>query len=239
MGRAAIVRSFHCINTQLQPVATMIHPLVTLWRHHARVTFYGGTPGSASAVPSGPSFVPVPGLVGRRLQWASREDATRWLRFWMGQSGAMAELSWLMRHGAQPLAGPRRSAEDALDALAARLMSGDLIAMEESLRLMTPSRLSPAPGTSTAAALSTLPPLSAAVPAVPNPAALLPQLEDVQIEGAQVRPEIEEGLAQVNQSVAQLSQAGASLQPAPSTVADISSTMQASASKAASDLGSL
>lgn len=217
----------------------MIHPLVTLWRHHARVTFYEGAPASrvAGAALAGVTLSEA-STAGRRLSWANRDDAAAWLRFWLGQAGAMAELLWMVRRGATPIAGPRRGAEDALGALAARLVSGEIMVMEEAVRLMTPARLSPAPSASVSAALSALPPL-AGVPAVPTPQALLPALEEVQIEGAQVRPELEDGLAQVSLSVGQLGQAGASLQPAPSKVSDIGAAMQAAASKASDDLGAL
>ena len=217
----------------------MIHPLVTLWRHHAQVTFYEGV--HTAGAPGGPPGGVMPAAqspAGRRLTWSSRDDAAAWLRFWLGQAGAMAELLWMVRRGSVPIAGPRRGADDALGALAARLVSGEIIVMEEAVRLMTPARLSPAPSASAAASLSALPAL-ASVPSVPNPQALLPALEEVQIEGAQVRPELEDGLAQVGLSVGQLGQASASLKPAPSKVSDITAAMQAAAAQASDDLGAL
>lgn len=177
-------------------------------------------------------------MAGRRLAWASRDDATGWLRFWLGQHAAMNELFWLLRRGTTPVAGPRRSAEDALVSLASRLVSGDLVVMEESVRLMTPARLSPAPATSSAAALSSLPPLASA-PVIASPASLLPAVMEAQIEGALVRPEIEAGLAQLAVSVDPLDQAGTSLKPAPSKVADIAAAMQSASSQATGDLEAL
>ncbi len=216
----------------------MIHPLVTLWRHHTRVTFYEA--GAAARSPWGDRSEggAAASMLGRRRTWASRDEIVGYLRFWLGEPAALTELMWMLRREQGAVAGPRRDPVDILQALAARIAGGELVVMEETARGATPARLTLPPSSSAAATLAAMPALSS-VPAVPNPAFLLPALETVQIEGAQVRPELEQGLEQVSLSLGQIDQAQVSLEPAPTKVADISKAMGSATDQASGKLGEL
>ena len=85
------------------------------------------------------------------------------------------------------------------------------------------------------AALAALPALSS-LPQTPAPENLLPALEEIRIEGAEVLPELDQAMAQVEASIASVDTAGASLEPAPSKVADIQSAMGTAAAASAQDL---
>lgn len=218
----------------------MLHPLVTLWRHTCRVTFYesGGLldkalfPGSAD-----PGRNPV---AGYRRRFRAVDEAQTYLRFWMGDPSARAELNWLLSRSGPSSANQRGAMNDWLQVLAGRLYAGAVVVMEESSRLAVPGRLVVASSSTevAAAALSSMPPL-AAVPAVPVVPPLLPALEEVQVEGAEVLPEIEQSLAQVDATLGTVGSASASLEPAPSKVGDINVAMNDAASKIQQQLGDL
>ncbi|MYM99106.1 hypothetical protein GTP90_35205, partial [Rugamonas sp. FT81W] len=91
---------------------------------------------------------------------------------------------------------------------------------------------------SAAAAPASLPALSEApaIPVVPN---LLPVLEDIRIEGAEVLPELNQALAQVDATIATVGSASLSLEPAPSKVAAIKTALTDATSRTTSTLGTL
>jgi hypothetical protein len=75
------------------------------------------------------------------------------------------------------------------------------------------------------------PEVPAVVPPVVPPAEVLPLLEKVQIEGAEVLPEVLQTLEQIDVSLGSLDLASVSLEPTPSAVPSISDAMtEASAS---------
>jgi len=80
--------------------------------------------------------------------------------------------------------------------------------------------------------------LAAAVQ-VPAPPLLLPLLEEVQIEGAEVLPEIMQTLEQIDLTMAGIDLATVSLEPAPSGVPAIGSAMQQASSSVTASLGAM
>lgn len=131
--------------------------------------------------------------------------------------------------------------DDWLEIVARRLDAGQAVAMDHVRRYARPGRLAPAPSASAAVAaadLSALPPL-VAVPTVPPVSDLLPELEDLQIEGAKVLPEVEETLAEVKASIGQVDLAALSVEPAPSKVGQIKQSMEAVSSKVKKQLDEL
>ncbi len=80
--------------------------------------------------------------------------------------------------------------------------------------------------------------LAAAVP-VPEAPPLLPLLEEVQIEGAEVLPEIMQTLEQIDLMMASIDLATVSLEPAPSGVPAIGSAMQQASSSVTASLGAM
>jgi hypothetical protein len=77
-----------------------------------------------------------------------------------------------------------------------------------------------------------------AVPALPV-VPLLPALEEVQMEGAEVLPEIEESLDNINSSLGSVDTASVSMTPAPSKVPEIQTSMTSASSNITSTLNAL
>lgn len=206
----------------------MLHPLVSLWRHSCRVTFYensllhGGLQDTGS---SSSGFGP-----GVRRRFRNQDDALTYLRYWAGDPGAQADLRWMSQRLDAPQVGKRQGPTPWLEPLAALLAGGGLLVVEESASRARPGRLVAPPSAASATALDALPSLSSLpqVPVVPN---LLPALEDIQVEGAEVLPELDEAMARIAQTLDSVDTAGASLEPAPSRVADIQAAMDKAAAQ--------
>ncbi|MGE4241096.1 hypothetical protein [Ramlibacter sp.] len=209
----------------------MLHPLVSLWRPTCRVTFYDRGIGAAFGGGDWMDEALPPLSVKRSFR--TSDEAVGYLRYWIADPSASAELRWLLKKSSPaPLAGA--TAERWMHSLASLIQQGVVMVVEESARKARPARLSPAPAAgaaAAAAALSALPPL-ASVPAVVVAAPLLPLVEDVRIEGAEVLPEIEQSLAQVQATIDQIDAAAANVEPAPNKVPDITTAMQAAVAKA-------
>lgn len=218
----------------------MRHPLLTLWRHHLRVLVFeaDGLPpelgGSASA------SYPLSGLSGlQRRHFGHPDQALHWLQFWRGDAATLAELRWLaQRQGSSAGSLPAQRADDILARLASLLWRGALVVAESSFGQLPAGRLTLAPTSSGASALAALPALSA-MPAVPVLPPLLPALEDLQVEGAGVLPEVEDSIAQMKTGIGQIESASTSLTPAPDKVPEIQSTLQARSAAVRGTLDSL
>ena len=98
----------------------------------------------------------------------------------------------------------------------------------------------PATSTSTVASsvLAGMPVLSN-VPVVPQLPPLLNVLEDVQIEGADVLPEVNQSLAQIDITLGSMQNAEGSIQPAPNKVPDVKTAMDSISADVSSTLGKL
>lgn len=100
-------------------------------------------------------------------------------------------------------------------------------------------RLSAPPSASAgASALAALPALSD-VPVVPQLPPLLDVLEDVQIEGAEVLPEVQQSLAQISNTLGSMEGAAGSIAPAPNKVPDVKTAMDATSADITSTLDKL
>lgn len=82
----------------------------------------------------------------------------------------------------------------------------------------------PPTSASTNSALAGMPALSD-MPVVPTLPPLLDVLEDVQIEGAEVLPEVEQSLAQISDTLASVQGASGSMAPVPIKVPDVKTAM--------------
>jgi len=216
----------------------MLYPLIALWRHNFRVHFYesGGVAnaGLFDVYRSSSSD----SVMGLRHSFHTASDAQSYLRFWLGDPSARSQLMWLI-HRMNANSSNYRGDDDWVDALANRLLWGELIAMEESNRLSAPGRLMVPPKASTkAAALASLPPL-ASMPAVPVLVPLLPALENLQIETAEVMPEINQSLVKVDQTMASVSSVSASLSPTTAGVADIQTAVNEASSRTSKQLADM
>jgi hypothetical protein len=85
-------------------------------------------------------------------------------------------------------------------------------------------RLSVPPSAGSVSALAGLPALSD-VPVVPQLPPLLDVLEDVQIEGAEVLPEVKQSLAQISTTLGSVKSASGSMAPAPDKVPGVKTAM--------------
>ena len=202
----------------------MLHPLVSLWRHSCRVTFYESAAVLSSISKAGAVLHQGAGAgVPRRFR--SQDEAMTYLRYWGGDPGAQADLRWIVQRLDAPMSGRRGGPIAWLDPLAALVVAGAILVVEESSSRARPGRLVAPPAAGGMAALDSLPALSSLpqIAAAPN---LLPVLEDIQVEGAEVLPELDEAMARIDATLASMDTAGASLEPAPSRVAQIQAALQ-------------
>jgi hypothetical protein len=99
-------------------------------------------------------------------------------------------------------------------------------------------RLSVPPSASVASALAGLPALSD-VPVAPQLPPLLDVLEDVQIEGAEVLPEVQQSLEQISATLGSVQEASGSMAPAPSKLPDVKTAMDSTSADVTSILDKL
>jgi hypothetical protein len=229
----------HTDRTQELICQLMLHPLASLWRQSCRVTFYESGGQTAEALFRNVGLTNPPHVLGARRHFSSADEAFNYLRYWLSEPGARAELKWVLQRSGPSLVTAHGGVDGWLYALAGRLKSGAVAVMEEHARHARPGRLvaPPASGAS-AAALSSLPALSA-LPTLPVPENLLPILEDIRIEGAEVLPELNQSLEQVAASISSVESASLSLEPAPAKVADITASITEATTRATTELSEL
>ena len=185
-------------------------PLATLWRHSSLILLRER-------------------LLERRLEFSSVDDAEAYLRFWKPEGAAISQMRAALQRTGHPSRVSALSDQEVIRALASQLVRGSLVLTESALPPPSPEWVfAVASDASSAATLRAIRPAPPALPApVPIAAlALLPVLEEVQIEGANVLPEILQTLEQIDLTMGNLKLASVSLQPAPSGVAAISGAMQ-------------
>ena len=214
----------------------MLQPLISLWRHHARVTFYDAL-SSKDATESDLSGLTFGSPVGVRRHFFHADEAMSYLRYWMGEPGAVSELRWLLNKTGPALSGARGGPEQWLQVLANRMQSGALLAVEETAKRQFLGKMV---ATSAASGLSSLTSLAdlANLPTIPTPSMLMPDLTGMQIEGAQVLPEVDEAMEQIEMALTEISDFSMSLTPAPTKVLDIQTAMTQAGSDAQAKLTS-
>lgn len=171
------------------------------------------------------AFSSLPGTpAGTPLVFERAEHAADYLRFWSTDPAALTALRYALyrcEHSPSVFAMPDAQV---LQALAAKLARGALVLRDRQPSAGTggwplvPATEAAVPASSTLINLNTLPDR----PAVPP---LLPLLEEVQIEGAEVLPEIEQTLEQIDLTMGSIDLAGVSLEPTPSKVPLIETAM--------------
>ncbi len=182
-------------------------------------------------------------MVGRSLSFWRTEDAERYLRGWRGDVVAMHQLRSVLAR----TQGRRHllswSDDQVLRALAAQLASGTL-SVTDARADASPARTIELPIVVAAAAAPTAPVAVAHTEPVMRPSAisalpLLPILEEVQIEGADVLPEILQSLEQVALTLDNIDLASVSLEPTPSGVPAIATAIGDAGSGIAAALAAL
>lgn len=205
----------------------MRYPLISLMRHTCHVALMDGEVTSPDT---------MSGWLRRRF--LSTDEALNYLNFWRHDRGALNDLLWVVqRTGTQP-AGPRNgSTDDVLRTLAALLVQQTIVVLESSLQRTPMARLSLPPDTS-AAALEALPALDD-MPSEPVLPPLLPALEEVQIEGAEVIPEVNQSLEQIDASIKSLDDVSVSLAPTPDKVPQVKESMTKASTNLRTELDKL
>lgn len=99
-------------------------------------------------------------------------------------------------------------------------------------------RLSAPPSAAAASALAGMPALTD-VPVVPQLLPLLDVLEDVQIEGAKVLPEVQQSIHQISATLGSVQEASGSMAPAPSKVPEVKNAMDSTSTEVTSILDKL
>jgi hypothetical protein len=227
-------------------MAAMSVPLATLRRHGQLVWLHDpmGLPPSAPPAPSGKApiaFDPATQLDvrrGRRLSFWRPDEAEAYLRFWKGDVAAVMALRGALQKGEPSAPVFSWSDDQVLAKLGERLARGAVI-ITESARPPPPVVLPTAPAPPAVVEPPAVPvsQVLAAVPVPPPP--LLPVLEEVQIEGADVLPEIEQSLEQVEVTIGELKVAPVSLEPTPSKVPGIETAMTDAGASVTSTLDKL
>jgi hypothetical protein len=169
------------------------------------------------------SSLPVDGQA-QALAFGRAEEAETYLRFWSTETAAVMALRHALYRCEHSPSVFALSNPQVFQALAAKLAHGSLVLTESAAPSaaggwpVIPAVAAAMPDSSTLIHLNTLPDK----PPVPP---LLPLLEEVQIEGAEVLPEIEQTLEQIDLTMGSIDLAGASLAPTPSKVPLIETAM--------------
>ncbi len=222
-------------------------PLATLQRHGQLVWLHdpfglqaAATAGSPSkdksnAVTAAASIDPARGT---RLTFWRRDDARSWLWHWKADSASVMALrhALLRREPSAPVSS--WSDEQVLSELAAQLARGAVVATE-SLRPKAPAVLPAAPVAPAVVEPPAVPVAQLLAPLSTPAPLLLPVLEEVQMEGAEVLPEIEQSLEQVELTIGEIKVAPVSLAPAPSKVPAIETAMTEAAASVTTTLDNL
>ncbi len=196
----------------------MRYPLISLMRHSCHVALMEGEPGSVDTQ-----------IGWMRRRFSSTDEALAYLGFWRHDRGALNDLLWVVQRTQSLPAGSRSAGPDhLLRTLAALLVQQKILVFESALQRTPLARLS-LPPDSSASAIDALPALTD-VPTAPELPPLLPALESVQIEGAEVIPEVNQSLEQISLSLESIDGVAVSLAPTPSKVPEVKESMtQASA----------
>ena len=198
----------------------------------------GAPPAPSSPTPAPASETPASVFdvtrAKRRDFWRA-DDAVVYLRFWQHDATACRELRTVLQR-LEPSTWVFAHTDDrVIQALGAAIAQG-LVVVSESAQPAPAAGLPgvPAPPTAPAAPLA----LTVA-PIKPPVLPLLPILEEIQIEGAEVLPEILQSLEQIDLTLGEIKIAPVSLAPTPSKIPEIESAMSAASGSVTQTLDGL
>ena len=183
-----------------------------------------------------------------RREFRRVEDADTFLRSFRGEPGAMEDLRRVHAHSDRGGMLFRLSNDEIIQSLASALVMGSVIITEsawpeysidedKTAAASPPAQPDPVAAPTTPGALAPATPAALVLDAIPE--VVLPLLEEVQIAGAQVLPEILQTLEQIDLTMEQLSLAMVSLAPTPTGVPAISAGMTAASASITSTLEDL
>ena len=176
-------------------------------------------------------FSALPSGRGPALAFGRADEANAYLSFWTTEAAALSALRYALYRCEHSPSVFSLSDRQVIQALSAKLAHGALLLTESSAPAAGggwPSMpASAAPAMSGSMAAGAAPPINLnKLPATPvAPLPLLPLLEELQIEGAEVLPEIEQTLEQIALTMGSIDLAGVSLEPTPSKVPLIQKAM--------------
>lgn len=198
----------------------------------------GAPPAAPAATPASAPQTPASVFdvtKARRRDFWRADDAVQYLRFWRHDAAACSELRTALQR-LEPSTWVFAHTDDrVLQALGAAIAQG-LVVVSESAQAAPAAGLPgvPAPPAAPAAPLA----LTVA-PIKPPVLPLLPILEEVQIEGAEVLPEILQSLEQIDLTLGEIKIAPVSLAPTPSKIPEIESAMSAASGSVTQTLDGL
>ncbi|HWI80361.1 MAG TPA: hypothetical protein VNS31_14245 [Ramlibacter sp.] len=201
-------------------------PLAALSRHSVAVRLYDsfGLQDRAGIAPA--------------LAFGRAEDAAAYLGYWMPDAAAITALRHALYRCEQSLAVFSFPDPHIIHLLAGKLAQGALLitegepVSERGGWPLIPVSAAPVPDSTVLVRLDATP---APLPVPP----LLPVLEELQIEGAEVLPEIEQTLEQIDLTMGSIDLAGVSLEPTPSKVPQIETAMTAATASVTKTLDEL
>lgn len=177
------------------------------------------------------------------LPFGSLTQAQNYLNFWLSDAAALLRLRYALGRCAATPPVASLSNPQVLAALAAMLVRGSLRLTQETPPASSgsgwPAVAAAAPAAGSAAAAAAPIAKLTDKPIKPPVPPLLPLLETLQIEGAEVLPEIEQTLAQIDLTLAEINLAGVSLEPTPSKVPLIQKAIDAASGKVSKTLSDL
>jgi hypothetical protein len=189
-------------------------------------------------------FSSLPSSRGPALAFGRSDEAESYLSFWTNEPAAVAALRYALYRCEHSPSVFSLSDRQVFQALSARLAQGTLMLTETGATSEGggwPSMPASAAAVSGAMAASVAAPINLnRLPATPTPPPpLLPLLEELQIEGAEVLPEIEQTLEQIDLTMGSIDLAGVSLEPTPSKVPLIETAMTDASSSVTKTLDDL
>ena len=186
------------------------------------------------------------------MRFSTRTEAKAFLAFWLRDPGAMSQLRQALQQSGTAGEVAGASDDQVVEALASQLVAREIEVMprrERAKFLDVRSAFAKVSAAATAAATQAAPadvvrppppdvvPPPAVVPPPPPP--LLPLLEEVQIEGAEVLPEIDQTLEQIDATMSILEQIAAAVGATPDDIPAIAEEMAAASSEITDELGQL
>jgi hypothetical protein len=179
--------------------------------------------------------VEIRGIRDGLIRYHRHAEAVNYLRQQREQPGLTAALRQALADYTRMDVG-RLSDKGVIEEVERRLLNGSLQLMEMSApRTRGRTTLSQEAEGEGPAAVSAASVIAAAAQAAAAPS-VLPLLEEAQIEGAEVLPEIMQTLEQIDLTMAKIDLANVSLEPTPSGVPAISSAMQQASSSVTTSL---
>jgi hypothetical protein len=169
-----------------------------------------------------------------RIRYRRHDDAVHYLGENRGEPGLIDALREALAEHTRIDAG-RLSDKDVIEEVERRLLNGSLQLMEMFAPRIKGQTTLAKKAEEEPAAVSAAAVLAAATQVAEAPP-LLPLLEQAQIEGAEVLPEIMQTLEQIDLTMAKIDLANVSLEPTPSGVPAIDSAMQQASSSVTTSL---